>query len=245
MKKFLAILLALATVTTISLTACNKKEDPADDGDDWDNDFYNENKDTSDTSGSSDTADNGENGGANTATWIDKNDTVYVGMNGTQLREGPGKSYKSAKTVDFKTALTRLQTNGTWDKVKLEDVEYYVMSALVSTNINDFEFDDLASPVNLTINTGKQINLRGTPFVPDTEDNTLLQHNVKKSGLKPENVTAEKPLVKVAVSKSGDYYKVTYDGTTYYIKGKKLVNEGTITDPSVSGGSTGGGSVVG
>ena len=244
MKKLLAIFLALVTVASISLASCNKKTETPDD-DEWDNeDEYNYS-----TSASTNKADESDKESTdtdkkttNTGNWIDKNDTVYTGMEKTNLREGPGSSYKIGKEVPMGTAMTRISTNGSWDKVKLNDVEYYVDSDLVTTDGNDFVFEaDLETPVSLTINTGYQINLRSTPFYSEEYAGS----NTKFSGIKPEDITAENPLMKIAVSKSGDWYKVTYKGATCYMSASS-VTAGYVADPTVStGGSNGGSSAIG
>lgn len=253
MKKFLAIFLALMMITTVALVSC-KKDTPADDNDDWDNeDPVGDNgsdsgSDSGSGSGSDSGSDSGSGSGSNntddtpiTNAWIDKNDKVYVGIDGTRLREGPGSGYKVGTNVNSGTELERLQTNGSWDKVKYEGVEYYVDSNLVTTAGKDFAFGaDLDAPVNLTINEDKQINLRTSPFVSDADD--YLYANVGKSGLTSKDVTAEKPLTKIGVSENGIWFKVTYDGNTYYIKAR-LAKDGTIADPTVTpdvGGNVGG-----
>ena len=256
MKKFLAIFLALMMITTVALVSC-KKDTPADDNDDWDNeDPVGDNgsdsgSDSGSGSGSDSGSDSGSGSGSNntddtpiTNAWIDKNDKVYVGIDGTNLREGPGSGYKVGTKVNSGTELERLQTNGSWDKVKYEGVEYYVVSDLVTTAGKDFVFGaDLETPVSLTINEGMQINLRTSPFYTDNEDYT--GENLKNggiSGLTADKVTSETPLMKVGVSENGVWFKVTYKDGTYYIKAF-LAKDGTISDPTVTpdvGGNVGG-----
>ena len=173
-----------------------------------------------------------EPSGSSSTAWIDKNDKVYVGIDNTNLREGPGTGYKAAKRVASGTELIRTGTNGKWDRVKLNDVEYYVDSNLVTADGEDFKFNNLEDPVNLTLNEGKQLNLRSTPFYSDT----YKDENLGFSGLKPENVNDETPLLKVAVSANGVWYKVEYNSATYYIKAY-LASDGTVTDPSAPAGS--------
>ena len=184
-------------------------------------------------------------------TWITKNDTVYVGMNSTVLRDGPGNSYSKVTTVNCGVALTRKATNGTWDKVVYNDKECYVLHALVASDGNDFLFDDLAadSRVELIIAQGKGLNLRTTPFVADVpSDDKAYTYNVGVSGLgstaNPHDASTN-PLVKLGVSKNGNWYKVEYKGNTYYIA-KNTVTSGTVIDPSVqTGGGAGGSTEIG
>lgn len=236
MKKFLAIFLVLMMVCTVVLVSCKKDTNKDDEGDNWDNEGYDNIDNGSDSSSGSSTGtgtgtDSG-NGGASSPAWIDKNDKVYVGIDNTNLREGPGTGYKAAKRVASGTELIRTGTNGKWDRVKLNDVEYYVDSNLVTADGEDFKFNNLEDPVNLTLNEGKQLNLRSTPFYSDT----YKDENLGFSGLKPENVNDETPLLKVAVSANGVWYKVEYNSATYYIKAY-LASDGTVTDPSAPAGS--------
>lgn len=243
MKKFLAIFLALMMVCTVALVSC-KKDTTDDEGDNWDNEGYDNIDNSSDSSTGSDSGtgtDTGSGNGASGNAWIDKNDTVYTGMAQTNLREGPGSGYKVGKVVAAGTALSRTGTNGSWDKVKYQDVEYYVVSDLVTTDGKDFSFGaDLAEPVSLTIKEGCQINLRATPFYSES----YKDDNVAKSGLASTSISTEKPLLKVAVSESGEWYKVTYDGGTYYLAASS-VSSGYVIDPSATVGGNGGGTAIG
>lgn len=180
--------------------------------------------------------------GTSVGTWIEKDDTVYVGMTSVALREGPGSSYGKITSVNSGTALERKETNGTWDKVIYDGTECYVMHALVSTDAKDFQFDLLATEdrVALTIAQGKQINLRTTPFIADVpSDDMAYTANVGISGLGSTSTphdAAANPLIKVGVSKNGNWYQVEYKGNTYFIT-KYIVTTGAVIDPSVPAGS--------
>lgn len=251
MKKFLAIFLALMMIMTVALVSCKKNDNTDEDGDNWDNEGYDSIGSGSESgSGSGSGSESGSDSGTGAGTWIPKEDSVYVGMNSTALRDGPGSSYGKVATVNSGTALTRKETNGTWDKVVYNDKECYVLHALVASDANDFQFDDLAveNRVNLTIAQGKQVNLRTTPFVADVpSDDKAFTFNVGVSGLgstaNPHDA-ATNPLVKIGVSKSGNWYKVEYKGNTYYIA-KNTVTSGTVVDPSAPAGSGNGGGDIG
>lgn len=238
MKKFLAIFLALIMVLSVCLVACSKKKPSTDDENDWEGeDTYNA-LGTGDSSSAVTEDSDDDNTPSTSGEWIDKSDTVYVGINGTNLREGPGKSYKVGTKVNFGTALTRTGTNGTWDKVTYNGGEYYVDSDLVTTDGNDFSFEaDLTDPVVLTVVGDYTVNLRTSPFYSaDFSD-----ENMGISGFDLTNTSGTNILKKLAVSKSGDWYKVSYTGTTadgktytdttFYLAFSS-VSAGYVNDPS-------------
>ena len=243
MKKTLALVLAILMLA-MTLAACKKEETPpvVDD----DEGYVNKDSGTGDTTGTDDGTDTGDESdteeGDLTTGWEDKADTVYVGLDKTNLRVEPS----TANTVDkiqvgFGTALARTATNGVWDKVTYGEKVYYVKSDLVTTIGNDFEFVDVEGEeeIFLQVKEDKTVNLRNTPFVPER---TYDDVSIGVSGLTAEK-TANNTLKKLAVSKSGTWYKVSYEGKTYYLK--PVVNgTANITDPSnpnlgVGGGSNG------
>ena len=128
MKKFLAIFLALVTVTTISLTACSKDKGKTDDDFDDTDPFANQylNNPSVNTGDSTDTSNaSGNNDNLHFGAWVTKNDTVYV-CHDTYLRYSTSNGDKSSQVVNFGASLNRIATNGTWDKVSYNDAEYYV-----------------------------------------------------------------------------------------------------------------------
>ena len=240
MKKFLAIFLALMMILSVSLVACSEKKKPVDDDENW------EGEDTYNPLGTGTTAitedSDDDNNGPVSGEWITKSDKVYVGINGTNLREGPGKSYKVGTKVNFGTELTRTGTNGSWDKVTYNNVEYYVDSELVTTDGNDFAFGaDLAEPIVLTVVGDNKVNLRTSPFYSDD----FKDENMGISGFDLTNTSGANSLKKLAVSASGDWYKVSYTGTTadgktytdaiFYLASSS-VRAGYVNDPSVPAG---------
>ena len=228
MKKTLAILLALIMALSVSLMACTKDKDKDnDDDDDWDDGEYNYNPVTSDAEESTGSYLGGDDY-FSSGVWVEKNDTVYVGIDNTNIRDAASTSSEVIATVKSATALTRTATNGTWDKVTYDSKECYVRSALVTTDANDFSFEDCDEEVALTVKEGYQVNLRTTPFY----DQDYSDANLGPNGLDPA-ATANGELVKVAVSKSGDWYKVKYDGKTYYLAYSNITS-GYVSDPTVT-----------
>ena len=263
MKKTLAILLALLMTSSIALVSCENNSRTPNSGD-WDdeNDYVDESDDgTSDTSNESgDSTDSGDEGNnSNPTGWIETNDTVYVGVNVT-LRTEPSNadSVKSDKKVTFGTAINRLETNYTWDKVSVDGSTYYIKSIYIEKNGNNFKFTDVENgPVTIEINpanTNKVVFYRSPFFIDDPNDSLAYLNNAyTASGILPGNLAQGYTLKKLAVSANGSWVKVEFTGkltfgtteykdyeTTpgvFYIQAKSF-NDGRIVDNTWS---TGGG----
>ncbi|MBE6546227.1 MAG: hypothetical protein E7668_02150 [Ruminococcaceae bacterium] len=216
MKKFLAIFLALVTVTAILLTACNKKKENNDDEFDDTDPFANQylNNSNIGTGTSTDTSYvPGNNDNVIFGTWVTKNDTVYV-CHPTYLRYSTSNGDKSSQSVEFGASLTRIATNGTWDKVSYNDAEYYVYSYLVTPNKGDVTFtaiteDNVTSVINndTTGSNPTQLNLRTTPCYDDDLD------NLGASALTKTMTTAEGVEFKViGINETKTWAKVYFKG---------------------------------
>ena len=250
MKKFLAILLALATVTTISLTACNKKDKTEDEGDDWDNDFYNSNQDTDDTSDTSDTdeaGNNGEenNGGTTSGAWneLAAPETVYV-LQSVYLRNSAKDNDKSGISLNQDAQLTRtaISSDGKWAKVTYNSATYYIYNFIVSTSkINFATVDRVATTVINNASTGEdQYYLRTTPCIASASKWGTILNNVGATVKKSD--TADGKLVVTGYDAANECARVEYDAdgagegqpVTYYIFSPNLELYNTS-----SGGNTG------
>ena len=244
MKKLLAFLLVLVMILSVSLVACdNKTNNVEEDDDDWGN--GNEVADTNKDNNNKEDEKTPSGTTPPTLQWIEKNDKVYVGLDGVNLRTAASITSSSVvATVSVGTELERLETNGTWDKVLYSGQEVYVLCDLVSTIKTNFEavnYDE-ADYVTLTIVGTNGINLRSTPFVPGG--------NYKFENATIQGLTAANGgiLKKIGVTASGNWYIVTYSGTvgdtTYenevlYMAASN-VTDGFVTDPSRPSGSVGG-----
>ena len=219
MKKTLAILLALLAATTITLASC--KEEPTTNVDGWDddNDYVatgDTSDDTADTTADTTTdKENGEN--TNVTGWVEKNDTVYAGVNELNIRTSASAANNTNvyKQVNAGTALTRKATNGKWDKVVLEggETEYYVLHNFVSETNDNFTFTAVTSetPVLLTLNEGKILRLYTTPF--EVYDGNVLNFTNIHARAAVKAVDGE--IKKVAVS-NNNWIKITVKGTVTY-----------------------------
>ncbi len=262
MKKALAILLALLMLASVAFVACENNGGNTND-DDWDNenDYVDTGDDSdSDSSDDSDSTDTDNKGNNTTVTgWIDKNDTVYVGSKMLNLRTSTSSASDSniAKTANGGDTLTRISTNGTWDKVKVsgDTTEYYVQSKFICTNPSNFNFTDLAEDDYVTItyvkSSGKSLCLYSTPF--QIKENGALLYNNISYVINDQPTTDGGKITKIGTSANG-WLKVTVEGTfgttdgktpniakgTYYIDPNSALSD-RINDPSrpTGGGNTG------
>lgn len=236
MKKILALSLALLMMAA-SLAACNKKNNNVL-SDDEDEGYVSTTQKPSDTTTPDDK--DPEDPTTQTGTWVERNDeTVYVGMDGVNLRTGPATSYSSAFKVNAGQQLTRKATNGAWDKVVYNDQEYYIASDLVTANGKDFNITAKDPAGDLTIKDGVTIILRVTPFDP-MKGSAYYEANIALYGVSAKDGGT---LKKIGVSESGDWYQVsyvgtfngkTYNGTEKLYMHKNNVLNGYVVDPDVT-----------
>ena len=255
MKKTLALLLALLAAASIALASCEKK--PENNGDNgWDddidhveskNDKDDEKESAEDTAAVESENNETENEILNNTGWVATNDTVYAGVK-LHLRTEASKNSSSIATIPFGTAITRAETNGSWDKVTYNGQTGYVNHTYVSTNAGDFTFTAYEEAKAITLSTAEKTNtvlFYQTPFSPDQyerfdldADNVLLA-----SGIKAANLSEGYTLEKVAISQSGKWIKVKLTGTvtiggsskvceaeTFYIRSLAFTRKDVIDD---------------
>ena len=251
MKK-IAFLLALLMMASVALFACkdNKKTPVDDDGDDGDRDQY-ENVSDSDSEGESDsdTDDNNDDDENDNVVggWTDKNDTVYV-LHDTYLRYTTSKNDTSSNVVKFGSSLTRISTNGTWDKVSYNDETYYVYSYLTTDSKGEVTFTDITENNTTSIintdTTGEAptaTNLRTSPCF----DESL--NNLGASALTKALTTAEGVVFKVTgINGTKTWARVQFTGKdargldingTFYCRPSYLEYFKTPADSNTSGGN--------
>lgn len=220
MKKVLVIFLALVTLLSVALVACNDSSSnnggsSGNNGGD-DNDFVVQTKkDTSDTN--SDTTGTGNNG-SNGSSWITANipTTVYTMSAGLRIRSEANTTSSIELTqissvgtaLNVTAASTQIDNDGgyEWFKVTYNDgsttYEGYVSGYWVSKNIKDTKFVKDASATALTVATkyqDKKVSLRNAPSVHG--DNTYVGDFVGTY-----NGTCEK----VGQNESGTWYIIKY-----------------------------------
>ena len=235
MKKTLALLLALLMLASVALVACNDDgKTPVNDDDYEDGDNVKDDEDDKDTEDKdTDDKDTEKDGNEDEDTekdtekdteadnkndWETKNDTVYTGMNTVNLRRDASKNSAVGKEVaNFATPLERTKTNGIWSEVKYEGATYYVLNAMISTDIKDFEFEDQTTPATITINDGYQVCFYTTPF--ESTGDYAYNNVLKASGVKADYLSEGSTIKKIATSKNGDWMKIEFIGKIEFTSG--------------------------
>ena len=268
MKKTLAILLALLMAGSVILVSCdNGGREPVQDGaGDANNDYIesDESDSTTNTESNNNTESESQTSGNNNNNnnnhgWNVTNETVYAGVNFT-LRSDANESSNSLtdKKVPFGTALTRVETNGTWSKVKVSgsDTIYYVKNIYLSVNSGNFTFTDSENSITLNPETDNNVCFYYSPFYSD-DGETNYANMLCSSGIKVAHLSADYTLTKKGVSTNGSWVKVTFVGTvtisttntktytaenpgTFYIQANAF-NRKDIVDSTWSNGNGGDG----
>lgn len=266
MKKTLAILLALLAAASITLTSCqNDGREPVNDDnwDDQDNEYVDTDNDTTadtskDTTNDNNNNNENNNNNNNNSGWVEKNDTVYAGVL-LVLRGTPSANGENLAEIPYGTALARAESNGTWDKVTYGDKTGYVMHVYVATNNGAFNYTNVETPVDISVNANNTNNVifYTTPFVISNTD-TQAANWLCKSGIKPTNLSEGYTLKKLAVSENKKWVKVEFVGTVtissnnsatytaenpgiFYIQAASF-DDGRIVDSTWSSGSGNGSS---
>ena len=215
MKKTLATLLALTTILTVSLTACNNNTTHGNDGTDTDTDdlIVPPVSDTKDTEDNNKTTESDPP----KSDWETISYSVYA-MAKINLRSEDSQKSEKVATVDMGTTLSAVARNDKWYKLSYNGGTAYVNREHVTTSKDECTFEACESTVLKIKDNGDAenpytVNLRILPII--VED-TLTEHSINHTH------TANGELIKVAENKAGNWYKVKYtvNGETgdYYIK---------------------------
>ena len=211
MKKILAIFLALITILSITLVACNEKAvtTPNNDNDD-DNDFVIQSKNTTDSSDTGDTNDVPD------GDWTPVSYQIYA-MTKINLRAEDSKSSTSIGTVEAATALTAVAKSEKWYKISYNNQDAYVSADYVTETVAEATFTTLADADQFEVKVKQhntqnnenayQVNLRAYPSF----DTDLATTSVTKAD------TDTNPMTVIAKNGTGSWYKVTYKGSEYYL----------------------------
>ena len=209
MKKVFVFALALITVLSMSLASCKKENTPNVTNDD-DGDFV-VRTDTSGNTGITGTGTGTSGSTTTSAVWTDKNDEVYV-LGLSNVRGSASPSGNLLGQVSMGTKLTRIASNGTWEKISYNGSEAYIRSYLVTTSQAEVTFTEVEKKaIHITVgaNADKpiQINLRTSPIY----DAALGDQNVGISGLTNKQ-TANGELQVVAINGTRTWLKVEFNG---------------------------------
>lgn len=233
MKKILAIFLALITVLSIALVACNKDNTTRGDNtndDDGDGDLIVGSQSTGDSE--QDGSDAGSDSGTPSDSWETITYSIYTMAKAT-LREDASLKATDAGTVEANTTLQAVAKKNNWYKVSYNNRELCIHADLVTTNASTAKFSVLATADQVTLKVKDSgdsdkpytVNLRKAPVVSD--DIATIEHTIDHTD------TANGELKKVGVNETGNWYIVEYKGGTYYLK----INSSTsayLDDPSAA-----------
>lgn len=241
MKKLLALFLAILMIATVALVSCNNNKGTTGNNNDDEAETTPEdngglvipdNIQSSETTGadseSATTSDKPTNSDPNSGFEDVTQFSVYTYVK-TKIRSSAKISAGVVVTVEQSTQLTVTATKGKkgegWYKVKYGTDEGYVPHAFVTSNKDDTTFTDLDEAdqkiIKIKANTDSssdpyQVNIRQYPIVSDD----LKQEVVTLTSAE----TANGALVKIGESTSGRWYKVAYNGKTFYL----IINSNTI-----------------
>ena len=169
MKKLLALVLALMMVLTLTLVSCNKDKDNEDNTDDLEFDFDDPTNKPTDENGSDNATD--ENGDKETdaSDFTATSGKAYI-LHPVKVRETAKLSSKASVGVAaWGAEVDRLETNGTWTKIKFKDSTTgtektgYVLDEILTGDKKQVTLVKLETPVDATIN-GLGTKTDGTPY---------------------------------------------------------------------------------
>ena len=169
MKKLLALLLALMMVLTLTLVSCTNDKENEDSSDDLDFNFEDPTNKPTDENGSDKATD--ENGDKETdaSDFTATSGKAYI-LHPVKVRETAKLSSKASVGVAaWGAEVDRLETNGTWTKIKFKDSTTgtektgYVLDEILTGDKKQVTLVKLETPVAATIN-GLGTKTDGTPY---------------------------------------------------------------------------------
>ena len=168
MKKTIALILALMMILSVALVACGDKEEPTEPTDDFFNDDVDYTGDSTDDTNENNNNANNNSGVVSGTSFVTKNDTVYACYNAVIRKDAKLTSDKVAE-VTFATALSRIEANNKWSKVKVGEIEGYIANDLITTSAAAVTFKPLEGEEPVTakitnLGTSNNANLRKFPL---------------------------------------------------------------------------------
>lgn len=210
MKKTLALILALMMILSVALVACGDKEDPTEPTDD----FFNDDVDyTGDDETGDDTDDNNgtnNSGVVSGSSFVTKNDTVYACYNAVIRKDAKLTSAKVAE-VTFSTALSRIEANNKWSKVKIGEIEGYIANDLITTSAAAVTFKPVESeePVTAKVtNLGASSNANLRKFPLALSNPKIVDLEAFNSSCIIGQVAKNTEVTIIAVSEDGQWAKI-------------------------------------
>ena len=169
MKKLLALLLALMMVLTLTLVSCNKDKENEDSSDDLNFDFEDPTNKPPDENGSEQPTDENGDKATDASDFTATSGKAYI-LHPVKVRETAKLSSKASVGVAaWGAEVDRLETNGTWTKIKFKDSTTgtektgYVLDEILTGDKKQVTLVKLETPVAATI-SGLGTKTDGTPY---------------------------------------------------------------------------------
>lgn len=169
MKKLLALLLALMMVLTLTLVSCKNDKNNEDSSDDLNFDFEDPTNKPTDENGSEKPTDENGNKETDASDFTATSGKAYI-LHPVKVRETAKLSSKASVGVAaWGAEVDRLETNGTWTKIKFKDSTTgtektgYVLDEILTGDKKQVTLIKLETPVAATIN-GLGTKTDGTPY---------------------------------------------------------------------------------
>ena len=234
MKKILAIFLALVMILSVALVACSKdKATTSGDGDGGDDD------DVFMAQNSKDTTDTGDDDKKDKVGYDAVNYTVYVMGKDVRVRSEDSTGDNVLGYANIGDSFVATATDGDWYKIAYNNSDAYISADYVTTNQNESVFEGCdPTPLkikNTVVNENATTDTEKYAKVQLRSDPALTEATKKDQPVLIYTNTQNDELVKVGQNKSGTWYKVTYNGNTYYVGSGAFKHFEGYT-----GGSTGG-----
>ncbi len=215
MKKILAIFLALIMLLSVALVSCtnDKAGTAGTTGDDDDGGLVAGNKNNKDDD------DENEGAGAGDDTPITGTEealaTKVYPMCDLHIRKGTQNGTKVKVTQSTELTTTHViygdDSEPAWYKVTYNNETYYANALYVSKNVAETKFAAPAEAITLTVKdtATNGVNLRKYPSWDNSDSNTRITVS--------STDTATNPISVLMVNEAGNWYKVSYKGSTYYL----------------------------
>lgn len=139
--------------------------------------------------------------------WRERNDIIYTTAK-TIVRTEPSQDAKVYKVIEYKTKIQRIGTNGTWNKIKIDDTILYIKADCTTTNIDDITFEKTEPTVVYTN------NVIFKKEYPCENPNTSIGLSAYQT-----------QLIKIEENVSKTWIKVKYGNETFYCKTTEVTTE--------------------
>ena len=219
MKKTLALLLAMLMILSVALISCGKKdeEETADSSDDLGFVFDAGSNASGDGSGDGESGESEDNSGFAP---IVENKEAYALMS-AYVRKSHKKSATNGKVI-YGDKVTRIETDGTWTKIKYTDddaqKEGYVRNELLTTDKGRVDYTIKETPVKATSNSDK-VSVRQAPWTGSENYPTLIKEITGTDG-ESYKLKKDQAVEIIAETNSKDDSGNTWAWISYTVNGK-------------------------